>query len=81
MELLEVIAWFVGVSVSLLMLIGFFSMWHLLARIKHNIWVLGLQLDQLLKAYGVKDPVGDRQAEITAAERKWENVARRREGA
>ncbi len=78
MEPFEAITWFVGVIMSLLLLIGFFSMWHLLARIKHNTWVLGVQLDQVLKAYGVKDPVGDRQPEITAAEKKWENVARRR---
>jgi len=64
MESASDFAWLVGIVLTILFIIGFFSMWSALNQLVRNTFVLHLQLDQLLRAQGVKDPRAERQAQV-----------------
>lgn len=60
---------------ALFVLVGYFHVWHLVTVLRNNSRVISLQLDQLLKASGVKDPIADRkelsrQREIDESKRR-----------
>jgi len=46
---------------AIVVVVEFFHIGYLAARVRENTGIISMQLDQLLKAQGVKDPIGDRR--------------------
>ena len=71
MDLILALVWFIGVILSILVVVGFFSIWHHVDKIHQIGRVVSGQLDQLLRAHAVEDPLADREKMVKEGRAHW----------